>query len=644
VSGRNPSIEDIPEVYLDESMRFAATKEIDLRRKREMLAAHPTGPKLSRRRDDSMAAALQKVVDKHRSTLLLNRTKPNIVMLDQDPDAKQELLDRITAIQRFFRKGKVEDKENESGDQDPEKFDSSRHRTAVTISTEVVAELKKDLENKEKKGEKKHVHVSYTKLLAMREKRDPNSELPIPGVDEVWDVITRRYGGVRSHATLVDVVDLFHACKLAGLNIDLARFPGLWPARNAEPEDVSPGEVAHLCIMLLEDVDEELTCAQVREAIDCVKEECRATAYKDLYIGNDDSHEYLNFSHFKRLIYFLSDLMGIDEQYILGTFMYLCVGTFEMTDLFAALVMKEMGKKQKWKGKKNTHGTDLQESLKRENSCTKKKKREKAAKSPAPFEGCAVEDIQNLLNQKFSNVDFSRMCYNCQILDPRNGISYSRLGETFLQTARHMGKLMKDRVAKRPILHKEEDRWEEMMMKYDTPSFLFDGVDQDKTIALCFTIGRSEFSVLMEALYGILPKTWFGGPLDMCLKLLLKIRAREEARGRDTLRIPSGRIPALQPTLQKDASGNTTGHLKSQSSEDSPSHLIAPTRTRSRSPSEEKSRSPEKRSSSRSPSARSSRSSRHSSRSKQSSRSTSPVRHPQLPAPSRLEVPEVEEN
>jgi len=632
VSLRNNSIEDIPEVCLDESMRFAATKAIDLRRKQEMLAAlSASGSKQPKRRDDGMAAALQKVVANHRSTLEKPMQKPKIVMFDLDADAEQEMLNHITTIQRAFRSRKMN-----ALRQEPERFFPSKHRTAF-ITTEQVKELKKE-SDKEKEKNPKKVPVRWERLQAMREKRDKSSELPLPGVDEVWDCITRRYGGIRSHATLVDIVDLFHSCKLAGLNIDLARFPGLWPARNVEPEDVSPGEVAHLCIMLLEDTHEELTCEQVREEITCVKEECRATEYKDLYIGNDDSHEYINFSHFRRLVHFLSDLMAIDEHYILGTFMYLCTGTFEMTDLFAALVMKEMGKKHKWKGKKKEE---------EENHPKRKKAKEKAkSKDESTFEGCAVEDIQNLLSQKFSNVDFSRMCYNCEVLDIRHGVTYSRCGETFLQTVKHMGKLMKDRVAKRPILHKDEAKWEDMMMKYDTPSFLLDGSLDDKNIACCFTIGRSEFCILVEALYGILPKSWFGGPLDMCLKLVLKIRARDyEKFCRAMLRCSPQQSSPGPSITQQDSSGN----LKVRTGKDTSGNL-----NRSRSPSEQgknssarRNRSSEQRNSSRSPSARSSVSSRHSSRSRKSEkeRSVSPVRNPNssLAGP-RLEVPEAEQH
>jgi hypothetical protein len=318
------------------------------------------------------------------------------------------------------------------------------HRDAlVTVNTEELGLLQRSVSQRSLVTPKKH-HKPHHQPLT-RDKRHRHHELPLPEVDEVWDVMSRMKGGLHTYQPVVEIVELFHLCKLAGLSIELARFPGLWPAREYEPEDVSAGEVAHLCLMLLDDTEEELTYEEVRRQIDEVKEECRAMEFKDLYISEDDM---LNFGHFKRLINFLSDLMGIDHSYILGTFMYLCTGRFELPDLLAAIVIRVLGKKQR-------HAAADQDD---DPSLKKDKKHDKKERSKSPFPGCAVSDVHAILDQRFSNIDWSRLCYNCQVVDAHHGITFSRCSETFVQTVKHMGKLFKGRIRKRPILEQDGEK------------------------------------------------------------------------------------------------------------------------------------------------------------------------------------------
>ncbi|CAE7676435.1 unnamed protein product, partial [Symbiodinium pilosum] len=118
---------------------------------------------------------------------------------------------------------------------------------------------------------------------------------------------------IRKRVDVPDVVSGFKFCKRTGLTVEIP--PLLSPLLDSEPEDLSPDEVSHLCLLIQSrqtDVDE----AEARKQIAVIKDEAR----KSDHFGA--VHESLKCRHFKNVVHLISRLMLIDQELLLTTVVY----------------------------------------------------------------------------------------------------------------------------------------------------------------------------------------------------------------------------------------------------------------------------------------------------------------------------------
>jgi hypothetical protein len=204
--------------------------------------------------------------------------------------------------------------------------------------------------------------------------------------------------------------------------------------------------------------------------------------------------------------------MAIDDTYILLMFMYVVTGQFEMPDIFSAMIMRDLAKIPDKAGEDDHH------SKKHEKIISKHHTNKVDAIAKGHFAGAVLTNPKGWLNDKFTSLDMSRLCTNCRIIDALNltGISFKKACLLFVHTSRQMGQLLKDRCSRRLAKPHEREKWDKALRKYDAEH-------RKKEHELSFIMGRTEFSILMEALYCMMPKRLFGGVLDMCVKLLAKL-------------------------------------------------------------------------------------------------------------------------
>merc|ERR1719454_378335 len=95
-----------------------------------------------------------------------------------------------------------------------------------------------------------------------------------------------------------------------------------------------------------------------------------------------------------------------------------------------------------------------------------------------------------------------------------------------MQAAKHMMKLMKHRIAKRPPVAANKEKWDHVLRKYDVE--LLPG--EHTRLDVAFILGRTEMSMVMEGLFLCMPKYIFGGVLDMCVRMINAIRDERKLR------------------------------------------------------------------------------------------------------------------
>jgi len=145
----------------------------------------------------------------------------------------------------------------------------------------------------------------------------------------------------------------FILCKQSGLIIELAKLvphnreemhrnsparaaePMLLPEPEPEPEDLSAGEVAHICMSLADNPD--LTEEDVRMGIDKVKDVCRAGNSTDVFVLPDCP---MSLKVFKRVIKHMSRLLRIAESYIISQLAWVEAHYFDLSNDLAAAVME----------------------------------------------------------------------------------------------------------------------------------------------------------------------------------------------------------------------------------------------------------------------------------------------------------------
>jgi len=266
-----------------------------------------------------------------------------------------------------------------------------------------------------------------------------------------------------------DVVNLFADCKEFGLNMTLAQYIPMHFEEMVTPEDLSPGEVALLCKLVI--ANSELTEAAAREALP------QARACRD--VEEHDKKTYaklegaINLRRFKKLVSLISVLMRIDEEYVALQMQWCHTEVFETTDTCAAFII------------------------------------ERCAGKPEPGTEDSLPD-ENVVAKKFLLQLFTSMFYNCDIMDDtgKNGVPYGDISLIYSRAVKALPKRLEVRA---------ERRKQKVNKSAKTAC-------KDSVIK-----GRTEFEVLMEELNSLASmKKLFNTPLLMMSGLAKRARDTAE--------------------------------------------------------------------------------------------------------------------
>jgi len=317
-----------------------------------------------------------------------------------------------------------------------------------------------------------------TKKAAASSKK-ASTVMTLTSLVDLWETLTNIHGHLTTTVEVIDVVDLFAECKRTGLNPTLAETIPMASVRHDKPpEDLSPGEVAHLCAKLIE-AKGELSAEMARQEIDGIKDEMRRTDVSGFYTERDAA---ITWKQFKQLMNILSVLMRVDKTYILTHMAWNKGSFFEMSDNFVGHVIEK---------------------------CSHRRLRRIAGKerpSTAPADGKHPEPIQtiDISEEKFDFNAFRLLCNNCHVVQQkgRHGISYEEMGLLFDRVARRMPELIQQRQERRKTGAAEIKRSSsaKAAARSTTRSAMAASVQEERGDELYF-IGRTEFSILMEELY-----------------------------------------------------------------------------------------------------------------------------------------------
>lgn len=303
-----------------------------------------------------------------------------------------------------------------------------------------------------------------------------SSVMPLTSLVGIWELLTNVHGHLTTTVEVIDIVDLFAACKRTGLNATLAEtLPAVSIQHDKPPEDLSPGEVAHLCARLIEEKG-ELSEEMARQELDGIKHEMRRTDDTGFYADHDSA---IGWKQFKQLVHLLSVLMRIDKSYILPHMAWNRGSFFEMSDNFVGHVMEKCSHRR----------------LRR----TTGRKRP----STAPADGKQEEHTQlvqsiDISEEKFDFNSFRLLCNNCQILQTkgRSGITYEEMGLLFDRVASRVPEFVRQRHERRKTGSPAEAK-----RPKTAPHHLDRATVQEESGHELYVIGRTEFSILMEELY-----------------------------------------------------------------------------------------------------------------------------------------------
>jgi len=293
-----------------------------------------------------------------------------------------------------------------------------------------------------------------------RMKRGLRKEEKPTDEEMLYTLLTSQEGRVVGTLKLEDLVQVFAHCKGAGMD---PRLPALVPQNcesHGDPEDVSALELGHLFAMLQE--NRSATEEEARTQIANVKDVCRGMDQKDLQAVGLDGNAVVGFGIFKQLLPMLSATMCIDKDHLLSAFAWSRTNCFEMPEEMAIQVMERL-------------------FLKVETASA------------------------HVLQQNVSNNDLSRMLYTTELIDPagKQGIPSGRIAIIFQEVLKTMPKKLSDRRRMRAAGSTRKKK-KKVERKH-----------QHKHI-----VGRTQLSVLMEALFQALPARSYYNAMDMCLRLM----------------------------------------------------------------------------------------------------------------------------
>mmetsp|Transcript_39229 Transcript_39229/g.90987 ORF Transcript_39229/g.90987 Transcript_39229/m.90987 type:complete len:520 (-) Transcript_39229:105-1664(-) len=289
-----------------------------------------------------------------------------------------------------------------------------------------------------------------------------STEQKLTSLEDLWDLLTTLDGVVRTSVDIQEVVRLFELCKVnGGMGPQLAASVPMHFQDCAEPEDISPGETAHLCLMLLD--NPSLTVHEARVALEPIKASCRNDAENGLGHCAVDTDSALNWRRFKQLIAMLGSLMRLDEQYLVSQMQFIHTGRFELPETMAAILMERSRLNRGAAGIPTVTADDVWASL--------------ATGMEVTLQG--LPNSKEVLAHKFTLDDFVRFCYNVGIVDAsgKAGITYTDMSMLFTRTVSKLPELLKAHATKAT----------------KTPAALAKGRDT-------YITGRTEFEILLYEL------------------------------------------------------------------------------------------------------------------------------------------------
>lgn len=148
--------------------------------------------------------------------------------------------------------------------------------------------------------------------------------------EDLWELMTYRRGCCNEITVeLKDVFMIFHRARKTGLTADIL---DVLPVEedhhgNRRPaEDVSPGELEHLAVLVLS--RPELEVEEAHEELQVVKDICRG-------LEKPSSEVEMKFQSVKKVLRLVAALMNIDLVYLVQHMVWVMNGRFEMTDALA---------------------------------------------------------------------------------------------------------------------------------------------------------------------------------------------------------------------------------------------------------------------------------------------------------------------
>jgi hypothetical protein len=310
--------------------------------------------------------------------------------------------------------------------------------------------------------------------------------------------------------TCIDVdelVVLFESCKIAGLDLKLQSVAPLNSDAFAFPEDLSPGEVGHLCMMLVDAHD--LAESDARRRLDAVKDQCRGLSKKNEVremlrtdYGREPFDCFLSMNPFCVLLRLISTLMHIDIECIEKAMLWCEHSSFELTDSLVAKFLEHCTRKRLH----HTHTVERPLSAHAEpDEFWKSLTGALSASGDETSVPIADKKFQFTLN------DLSRVAYNCSLdlhLEDLTSIYTHTLHRLHIEECARRAKRRSD-----PLPSVERGRTEHVRPKEDSGG----------AAGLRALVGRWEFERLMEEIWkrDYMRKA-YRSPLAMTAALIVK--------------------------------------------------------------------------------------------------------------------------
>lgn len=291
-----------------------------------------------------------------------------------------------------------------------------------------------------------------------------SSKMPTT-VAELYDFIIDG----RRHARLYidDIVDDFMLCKTSGLDKQLAMWVHHLALRDdVLPEDISSSEFRRLCCLLAEEPLDEVGVQLARLHV------ARARTQPDTECVNDKLKENLNRNAFKKLVWLVTQLLRVDEAYVVTHFVWAETGYFEMPDtLFKQLMFY-----------------------------------------------CVRELVTCVNDAKLTLPEFTGFLNMCGIIDEtaQTGLPIGVMSVLFCKTARDMPGF--------------RARYRDQRLRYGSFRWQLAGEHrrQGTPAATLFLIGKIEIAILVDRLFHALPRApdlMFRSPLQLCVLLISRMRS-----------------------------------------------------------------------------------------------------------------------